>query len=248
MSSRRRLGLLAVAALAALVATGCIRFNADLILSEDDTVSGNFVVAVKEGTGGEYGMTDREFAEAMWVESPRAATLGDTRISDYSADGYRGITVRFSGVPLEAFAPTESTWGVTRDGDFYVVSGPSEAASSTTDDAGDGSGGAFTGDIDELTDAQVMLSVTFPGDIAQSNGDVKGRTVTWDLQRGPEQLSARGSAIAPSDPAVAVAYVVCGLLALGGVAYVVAGRRARSAPPHRSAPPASRAASAARKR
>ena len=227
MSSRRRLGVIVVAALAVLVATGCIRFNADLTLSEDNTVSGNFVVAVKEGTGGEYGMSDREFAEAMWEESPRGTTLGDTSVSDYAADGYRGIIVRFRDVPLETFAPTAKTWGIVREGDVYVVSGPSEAASPTTDDAGNGTDGAFSGDIDELTDAQVMLSVTFPGDIEQANGDIDGRTVTWDLQHGPAELAARGSAIAPSDPAVAVAYVVCALLAAGGVAYVVAGRRAR---------------------
>jgi len=228
MGSGRRLGVLVVVALAALVATGCIRFNTDLTLSEDNTVSGSFVVAVKEGTGDEYGMSDREFAEAMWEESARAGTLGDTRISDYAADGYRGITVRFSEVPLETFAPAADTWGITRDGDVYVVSGPSEAASQPTADAGDGTGGAFTGDIDELTDAQVMLSVTFPGDIAHSNGEVKGRTVTWDLQNGPEELLARGSAVTPADPAVAVAYVVCGLLAVGAVGYAIAGRRART--------------------
>lgn len=228
MGFRRRLGVLVVTALAALVATGCLRFNADLELSENNTVSGTFVVAVKEGTGGEYGMSDREFAEAMWEESPRAGTLGDTSVSDYAADGYRGIIVRFGDVPLETFAPTLETWGITREGDVYVVSGPSEAASPSTDDAGDSAGGAFTGDIDELTDAQVMLSVTFPGDIEQANGDVDGRTVTWDLQHGPEELLARGSAITPSDPAVAVAYVVCGLLAVGGVAYVIAGRRGRA--------------------
>ncbi len=228
MSFRRRLGGLFVGVLAALAATGCIRFNADVILNEDNTVSGIFVVAVKTGAGADYGMSDREFAEAMWEESPRAATVGDTRISDYSDGGYTGITVHFSEVPIETFAPTAETWGVTRDGDDFVVSGPSEAASPTTDDAGDGNGGAFTGGIDELTDAQVMLSVTFPGDIKQANGTVKGRTVTWDLQRGPEELSARGSAVAPSDPAVAVAYVVCGFLAVGGVGYVLAGRRTRA--------------------
>ena len=227
MGFRRRLGVLVVTALAALATTGCLRFNADLELSENNTVSGTFVVAVKEGTAGEYGMSDREFAEAMWEESPRAGTLGNTSVSDYSADGYRGIIVRFGDVPLETFAPTLETWGITREGDVYVVSGPSEAASPSTDDAGDSAGGAFSGDIDELTDAQVMLSVTFPGEIEQANGDIDGRTVTWDLQHGPAELAARGSAIPPSDPAVAVAYVVCALLAAGGVAYVVAGRRAR---------------------
>ena len=219
---------LVLAAVVALAATGCVRFNADLTLSENDTVSGTFTVAVKEGTGDDYGMSDREFAEAMWDESPRATTLTDTRISDYSAEGYRGIVVHFEDVPLATFAPTAETWGVTRDGEYYVVSGPSEAAAPTSADAEAGTDGAFTGDIDQLTDAQMLLSITFPGDIEHANGDTSGRTVTWDLQNGPDELSARGSAAAPNDPAVAVAYVVCAIAVVGGAAYVAAGRRSRS--------------------
>lgn len=213
-----------IAGFAALALSGCLRFSADVTLAPDNTVSGTFVVAVKDGSGEGYGMSDREFAEAIWEDYPRATGLGDTTISDYGADGYTGVTVTFNDAPLAAFAPTPDAWGMTRDGDHFVVSGPSDAASGAVPNAGDGEEGAFTGDISQLQDAQFTLAVTFPGKVVAANGNIEGRTVTWDLQHGPAELSARGSATPTTDPAVVVAYIVCGALVIGGAAYALAGR------------------------
>lgn len=222
-----RLSLALVTVLAALALGGCLRFDSDLTLSKDDTVTGRFIVAVEEGQGERLGTDDRTMSEDIWSDYPSAATLADATIRDYSGDGFVGIEVSFADEPLASFAPTAESWGITRVGDEFIVSGPSNSTSATEglDDAlGEG---AFSGDLSQLENAHLAVSVTFPGDVATSNGSISGTTVTWDLQDGPATLEARGSAIAKSDPAESMAYIMLGVIALGATAYALAGKVAR---------------------
>ncbi len=219
-----------MAVFGALALGGCLRFDANLVLSSDDTVTGKFIVAVKEGTGPQYGTTDRAMSEDIWAEYPVAMTLNDAAVTDYHGDGYAGIAVRFTDEPLASFAPTATAWGVTRVGEDFVVSGPSNATKTPTtgtSDAGTGDSGAFAGDLSQLSDADLKVAITFPGPVASANGTIQGRTVTWNLTDGPATLDARGAAVETDDPAVRMAYAVFALLALGAAAYALAGRLAR---------------------
>lgn len=222
LAGMNRLKLAALAAFVVVALAGCLRFDANLALSPDDTVTGRFIVAIKAGTGTSYGTTDRAMAESIWAEYPVAKALGAANVSDYHGDGYVGISVRFSNEPLATFAPTATAWGVTRVGDEFVVSGISNATA--THDAVSGTTGAFTGDLSQLSDAELKVAITFPGPIASANGTIEGKTVTWNLSDGPATLEARGSAVATEDPAVRAAYVVFGFIALGAIAYALAGR------------------------
>lgn len=214
--------LLAVTAFATLALSGCLRFDANLTLAPNDTVTGEFIVAVKEGTGPQYGTTDRTMSEDIWDDYPAAKALADARVSDFHGDGYVGIAVRFANEPLATFAPTTTAWGITRNKDEFVVSGPSNARA--TESSGSGDAGALSGDLSQLSDAHLTVAITFPGAVASSNGSVKGRTVTWNLTDGPETLDAKGSALEAGDPAVRMAYVIFAVIALGAIAYALAGR------------------------
>ncbi len=217
--------LAVVTAFAVVTLSGCLRFDANLSLSPDDTVTGTFIVAVKDGTGKQYETSDRAMSEDIWSGYPAAKALADASVSDFHGDGYTGISVKFTDEPLAIFAPTATAWGVARMGDEFVVSGPSNSTNSPT---ADNSGtGAFTGDISQLSDARLTVAITFPGPIASANGSIQGKTVTWNLADGPATLDARGSAIATQDPAVPMAYVAFAVIALGAIAYALAGRVAR---------------------
>lgn len=218
--NRWRLALLAVAA--TLVLGGCLRFSADLSLDPDNTVSGEYVVAVQEGTGDTYGMSDRQMALEIWGDYSKANVLADATVDDFSQDGYVGVSVSFADEPLATFSPTAEDWGIQRVGDEFVVSGPSNAV--PQDAAGDVPQDDLTA---ALADAQFTVSVTFPGEVLESNGSVDHRTVTWRLQEAPPELSARGSAIAPPDHAAPLAWVAVAVLVAGGIAYAWAGRLAR---------------------
>lgn len=221
--NRWRLALLAAAA--TLMLTGCLRFSADLTLDPDNTVSGEYVVAVKKGTGEKYGMSDTEMAQEIWGDYPKAGALSGASIGDYDDDGYVGVRVSFADQPLEVFAPRDDEWGVERVGDEFVVSGPSNAV--PQDAAGDVPDGELTA---ALADARFTVSVTFPGDVLESNGTADRRTVTWQLRDAPPELSARGSAIAPPDRASPLAWIAVAVLLAGGIAYAFAGRIARPKP------------------
>lgn len=210
--------------------TGCLRFDANLTLSPDDTVTGRFVVAVKEGTGKSYQTTDRAMAESIWASYPAAKALGDATVSDYSGDGYVGISVGFADEPLATFAPTASAWGITRVGDEFIVSGPSNATATATEAPSSGGTGAFTGDLSQLSDAELKVAITFPGPVSASNGTITGKTVAWNLSDGPATLDARASAVATEDLAVRMSYVVFAVVALGAIAYAFAGKLARRRP------------------
>lgn len=220
---RWRLALLAAAA--TLVLGGCLRFTADLTLDPDNTVSGQYVVAVEEGTGDQYGMSDRDLSQELWGDYAKAKTLADVSYGDYAEDGYVGVTVSFADAPLDTFTPSDTDWGIQRIGDEFVVSGPSNAVTQAAksevpqDDA-----------LSALTDAQFVVSVTFPGEVTTHNGSVAKRTVTWQLQDAPPELSARGSAIAAPDRATPLAWFAAAILLVGALAYGFAGRIARRQP------------------
>jgi hypothetical protein len=211
-----------VAAVAALVLGGCLRFTADLTLHPDNTVSGQYVVAVEQGTGDQYGMSDTEFSRELWGDYAKADLLADVTYSDYALDGYVGVTISFADAPLATFGPSDTDWGVQRSGDEFIVSGPSNAFTQAAPSA------APEGDLlSALADAQFEVSVTFPGTVTQHNGSVTVRTVAWQLQEAPEELSARGSAIATPDRAAPLAWFAAAVLLVGGLAYAFAGRFAR---------------------
>jgi hypothetical protein len=217
---RWRLALLAL--VGALALSGCLRFSADLTLDPENTISGQFVVAVKEGTADDYGMSDREMAQELWSDYPRADSLPDATFADYAKDGYVGVTASFVDTPLDVFAPTATDWGVARVGDEFVISGPSNAVTQAAQsELPEGSA------VSELTDAQFTVSVTFPGDVTDHNGSAVNRTVTWHLQDAPPELSAHGSAIPKPDRATPLAWFVAAVLAIGATAYGFAGRLAR---------------------
>ncbi|MCB2413698.1 hypothetical protein LGT39_12680 [Demequina sp. TTPB684] len=217
---RWRLALLA--AVGALVLSGCLRFSADLTVEPDDTVSGQYVVAVKKGTAENYGMSDAEMAKELWADYPRAETLKDATFADYSADGFVGIKVTFADAPLADFAPTASDWGIARVGDDFVVSGPSNAVTQAAQSE------LPEGNVlSDLADAEFTVGITFPGDVIEHNGSAANRTVTWNLNDAPPELSARGSAIPKPDRATPLAWFAVAVLLVGAVAYGSAGRIAR---------------------
>lgn len=207
MKAALRIGALA---LLALTLSACMRFSADLRVAEDGTVDGEYVVALKEGSGAALGASDRDASHQILVDSGLLAPLTDVREHAFAEDGMAGTEATFRNQPLEAFAPTADRFGITREGDEYVVSGRISAI--TEEDAA------------SLEGASLTVAITFPGPVTETNGTVDGTTVTWNLVGGPDQLTARASAIRTTSAWPAV---IATLLTLGAAgAAAVAARRA----------------------
>lgn len=226
-----RLALVALLGVFAL--SGCLRFTTTLTVSPNNTVSGEYVVAVVTGSGAQLGMTDRELAEELWKDSNLSTALSKPTVDTYRADGYSGIVVRFTDEPLATFSPARTPVGITRVGDEFVVSGEISGGTGTggtsdadTDDAGTDHAG--TG----ATAPDVHVTLTFPGNVTSSNGTVTGRTVSWTVTEEGAVLSARASAVPVTDHAAQFAYFVATVIAVAAVAYWLAGVIGRRRYPH----------------
>ncbi|WP_061963140.1 LppM family (lipo)protein [Demequina aurantiaca] len=215
-----RLALVAIVGAATL--SGCMRFTADLRLEPDNTVNGTYVVAVENGTGDTLGVSDAEASQNLYDDSGLSSQLAHSMQRVYKDDGYTGLQVEFRGEDIARFAPTDDRFGIVREDDEFVVSGPSSDVSED--------------DAESLKGADLRVSIEFPGPVSESNGTVDGTTVTWNLVGGPEVLTARGSAVPSSSPLGAILMTV---LVLGSSAAVLRSRSLAAHGPRRK-PPASR--------
>lgn len=200
---RRRLAALGLAAIAALTLSGCMRFNADMTVKADNTVDGSYVIAIEKGSGASMGGSDADVAKGLYKDSGLQTDFERAWTHGYAKDGYSGIEVEFRDEPLATFAPTGDRFGITREGEEFVVSG--KASSQEADDSADAS---------ETPD--MTVTIAFPGKVTSSNGEIHGNTVTWNLVGGPPTLEARASAIPVHSPwpSIAVTATVAGVAAL----------------------------------
>ncbi|MCR6712079.1 MAG: hypothetical protein NVV57_05020 [Demequina sp.] len=199
---RGRIAALGLAVAAALALSGCMRFSADLTVKADNTVDGSYVVAIEKGSGAAMGGSDVSVSQGLFDDSGLQDSFERSWTHPYTKDGYSGVEVTFRDEPLASFAPTDDRFGITREGDEFVVSG--KASSTDSDQAAD------AGDTPQMT-----VTIAFPGPVTSSNGTIDGNTVTWNLVDGPPTLEARASAISSFSPWPSIAATALVLAALG---------------------------------
>lgn len=197
--------------------TGCVRVEMHLDLQADDSVNGEMVFAVTQemlAMAGEDAL-DNAITGDQALES---AVTERYESDETNADGepmFVGTRTTFTGEPLSGFGAAGGDLSITRDGDDFVVSGRPE------------DGGGQAGDTDLPPDADVTLSVTFPGDVSSHNGDLDGSTVTWDLTTHEGAVEARGAASEGGFPTWLLIAVIA-LVGVGiGMAIVLVGATKR---------------------
>jgi hypothetical protein len=219
--SRKIMALLG--AMLVLLLAGCVRFQADLSVAEDDTLDGDIVVAVVSDH--EPGSDDnaRENAgkiEAQLLPALRGATGVTAEV--YEQDDYLGTRFTLSDTPIEALAGGENgALSLTRSGDRFEFSGTLDftPGDEPAEDTGD------------PADSGIEVSISFPGDVLDHNGELSGNTVTWTTTlEGSVDMHATASAI-PSGPPAWVFAVAGGavlVVVVVIVLLVVRGRRSLS--------------------
>jgi hypothetical protein len=164
--SRRRVLAMALLFLVILpTALGCVRVRTSITVSANDTVSGQIVAAAKPRNADDKGpqlLNDLPFANKVAV-------------SEYNRDDYVGSQAVFSDL---TFAELPQLANMNRDaagvdislrraGDLVILEGRV--------------------DLTMLSDpdADVSLSVSFPGEVTSTNGDqVSAEIVEWKLRPG----------------------------------------------------------------
>ena len=217
---RRRIlpRILAVGVLV-LALAGCVRFQADLTLNPENTVDGSIVVAVlvSEDTDD---AREQALAASSQIESELLGSLRDASgvtTSEYNEDDYLGSLITFDDVDLDAFSgQSEDALKIVRDDDEYVFTGTLDFgdASTPTDEADD----------------NLTVSVTFPGEVSEHNGELSGTTVSWSTALDQRlEMSARGAATPAGPPILLIVGIALAvLLIIAAVVAVLLFLRSRS--------------------
>lgn len=215
----RLLGVLTLA----LVLGGCFKVDMDLEVSPENDVSGTAVIAVDEGLLQLSGQSaDQLFQEMDLSDLPPGATT-----EDYEEDGFVGQKITFTDIALDEFQGNDTLSGsapgeelsIERVGDEFHVNG-----------GFDMSGEEFTGtEVPQqfLESFEFTISITFPGPVSSSTGEIDGNTVTWEPTFGENtRIEAVASAIpSKSSPLMMILLIVAGVLILGAILFLVMRRK-----------------------
>ncbi|AGZ49328.1 DUF3153 domain-containing protein [Mycobacterium kansasii] len=168
MTGTRRRRMLAIAMLLMLVplATGCLRVRASITISPDDLVSGEIIAAAKPKNNKDAGPQ---------LDSNNLAFSQKVAVSNYDSDGYVGSQAVFSDLTfaeLPQLANMNSdaagvNLSLRRNGNLVILEGRVDLTSLTD------------------ADADVELTVAFPGTVTSTNGDrIEPEVVQWKLKPG----------------------------------------------------------------
>lgn len=165
--------------------TGCVKMDIALTVNKDKTMSGTVVLAIADsiagldssgsssGTSGTGGLDNLVDKKAKGVTA-----------SKYHQGGFTGEKVTFNHSPLKAFSSASQ-----KDGSFAIDIKENKAfISGAMDLSSTGTQSTDSSSTDDalakamFASAQFRISVTFPGKVSKSTGEISQdrRTVTWN--------------------------------------------------------------------
>ncbi|MBL0887290.1 LppM family (lipo)protein [Myceligenerans indicum] len=187
----RRLAAAAVVAVAAAVAlSGCVRMGLELQLEPDDVARPSMILGIEDQVLERTGRSAADFIDSIVGSNDPAESA--VRVEDWAADGYTGERYVYGEMNTRRVSEAAGLpVNVVRDGDEYVVTG-------TLDLTAEGLG---LGRRASLDDVDVVVDISFPGPVTESNGTITGNAVRWDPPLGEQyEIHARGSAVDPAAP------------------------------------------------
>lgn len=218
--SRRLLSLALLLLIVIPIAVGCVRVRTSIIVSPDDRVSGQIIAAAKPHD-------DQDPGPQLNDDLPFAQKVA---VSSYDRDGFVGSQAVFADLSFAELPQLIDMNGdaagadlsLRRAGDLVILEGRA--------------------DLTSLTDpeADVQLSVSFPGEVTSTNGErVSKDEVEWTLKPGVvNTMSAQARFTDPSTRSFRGGAWVVGIAALlvsgvvGTLAWLARDRSPRLVSPH----------------
>jgi hypothetical protein len=227
MNRSRALRALAAVALGAAL-TGCMKIDMSLDINEDETVDGHVIIGITEELAALSGEDPEDLVEEMRADLLEDAPEGVTE-EPYEDDEFQGSRMVMDGVPLEEFDfDDDETLSIVHEDGEYRVSG-------VLDLTGAEEFGELSEEEQRLLDVggasmEVRVAITFPGDVIEHNGELDGRTVTWEPEFGESvDIEALADDSGGSSFPWLVAGVVTGVLVIGALALLLLLRRREGA-------------------
>jgi len=190
-----------------LVLAGCFRLDMGLTLHEDDTVDLSMEVADLTG------MMARSDMPCSDLEDVSGAEDMEVTVEEIEEDGNVGCRMVASGAAIDSM--TDGGMTIERVDDTFVFEFDG-------DETGMGDPAALE-DMPAGMEPDVSISVTFPGEVIEADGEIDGNTVTWTgLEAFTAGGSATGSATGGGAGGVSTAvWIVLGVVALLAIAALI---------------------------
>jgi hypothetical protein len=197
MLTRRRRTLVRAGAFAvlAVLLSACIKLDMNLTVASDNTVSGTVIFALNKQL---IELSGQSADDLLGSTAPVPSGVQGVDTAPYEDDQFQGQKFTFDAVPLAQFNQENGDADqlrISRQGNTFTVTGALDLSS-----AGGGSGATglsgFPGADEIFKSAQLKITLTFPGTVKSSNGQVNGNTVTWVPKVGERlELHATANAI-----------------------------------------------------
>jgi len=195
-----------------------------LTVNKDRTVSGAVVLALADSlaalgsSSGLSGTPDTGGLDNLIDKKAKGVT-----VSKYHEGGFTGEKVTFDHAPLTAFSSSTQ-----KDGSFAIdIKGNKAFISGALDLSSTGTQSSNSSSMDDaltkamFAGAQVRITVTFPGKITKSTGDISQdrRTVTWNPTFGDKTNLA--TTVALDSPMNLIPWVVGGAIFIALVIWLI---------------------------
>jgi hypothetical protein len=179
--TKKKLAVVALVATVALSLSGCIKSVTNIVIHDNDTVSGRYIFAI-----------EKTYAEGMSMEDIVSQLGGDTATEGmtnatskpYDDGTFTGTEVNFADEPLSAIQGSDGS--VVHEGGTFVFDAPAPDLTSMEG-------------MPDADKAVATLTVTFPGAVTDHNGSLSGTTVTWNMLTQTEAPHAVGGATGSGD-------------------------------------------------
>lgn len=167
----------------------------DMTVATDDTVSGTMVFAISKSLA-EMGAEESESATTPETDG-LLANAENVKVEPFDDGEFVGSSYSFEALPLAQFAPQvgdNSAFAMERQGNNIVISGVLD----TSTEGQELEENPFADSIAEgfAASTSIKVSVTLPGEIIDTNGQVDGQTITWNGSFG-EKLEIQAVAVSP---------------------------------------------------
>jgi hypothetical protein len=209
-----------------LALAGCVRFQADMSVDEQNRLDGNIVVAVI--TTDDPGSADNARDAAADIETrllPNLRGADGVKAEAYEQDDYVGTRFSLDDTPIDALAGgADGALTLTREGDEFDFAGTLDFTPGTEPEPGEEVDG-------DPGDSDITVAISFPGEVLEHNGQLSGNQVTWTTTlEGSVDMHARASAIPSGPPAWLWAIAVGAALLIALAVVIVIVRLRRRAP------------------
>lgn len=207
----KRFAFVIMASFGLVLLTGCVKFDLDLVVNEDSTISGTMIFAISDALAS-LGDTATESDTDVSDELIDTSTKG-VFVEEYSKGGFTGQKIILDRVPFTEFQKGGDSGDLTisRNGNLVTLNGFLDL----TMDEGDTDEDLFSAGIAKtfFSSADIGVRITFPFEVVSTTGELSenGKTVTWEPKIGDRvdlTTTVKVPSVIPIVPAVAVIIIL----------------------------------------